>query len=614
LAAGHTIDELESHLVSEATVKQNSKTHLMAHPVTHEPLYLPPGYEISNKTIIRVSRNGSQEFYSGLIAVTGTGKNLHTQEEVVTVVWQRFGKLCEVTVPRVDITSGRRISEAIGTQGAFIHNMNAQEMSRYLVEFIRENDAVLPRQNLVDRWGTTPDGGVVLPAGSIGFEQTTKFNGNPIQVGTDRDSYRRALHQIAGTLKEPGFTNIPQLWALLGLGLASPALMRLKPDRYPVLMLAGNSTSGKSTLAHFVTGAYGFPRTAPLQHQCGSGNTTSKGIQQGLSVTNSLPVHLEDVHMLMEREPQKFAGLIYDFANGQLRTYGTLNQKGGGGQSLGGSLLMTGEVLPQFSFEGSQRRVMLFDCIQNPPLGVPPMSTEGGRRAAILNAAWGAGAGLYGHQVCERLWADWPQFLRDIALFQSDQSLSDLQAWRVILASGMATLRVALQFEGIELDWGQLLRTWAGILVSGQRAHDPTKDAFDRVLVMLSQCEMSDNATADSSGRRIPPTWRWLNYERKMIAAQRIGDDYWRVMVGSPQWLANVGPGVVDRCGDAWLQNKLISPHKGKRATSDKVYLGPGRGVLQCILIPERHFSVPDVYEGLDPCGSADLCGSDIFN
>lgn len=585
LAAGHTTGEVEQHLVELAIIGEQARTPLMKHPATGMPLFLPPGYDVYNRNIVRNDQAGPKHIYTGVLAITGTGKNLHSQEETVTVVWDRFRALQEATIPRLALTSGVRLSEAIGTLGAAIHGVNARELSRYLVEFVKENDDELPRVNLVDRLGTVGDEGLVLPGGTIGLEGETRYTGPKVELGTDRDAYRRALREVTSW---PGSQTA--LWATLALGLAGPVLARLKPDRNPVVLLANASGSGKTTIAHFATGCYGDPSRAPMRVQCGSAATTTKGIFQTLASTNGVPVHLEDVHMMMERDPLKFAGLIYDFANGQLRTYGQLNQQAGGGGHLGGTLLLTGESTPEFSYEGSQRRTLMINCRRWWPLGVEPQSEEGKRRADVLSAAWLSGAGLFGHQTCELIWANWESFRREVMLLAAEPTLSDLQAWRLPLAAASVVLRLGMHQVGIEIDWARLLTEWAQLYTEGQRERDPAREAFDKAILMLSQCEVVDNSD-EAHGQKLAPSWQWLHYERKMVAARRTGEPFWRVLSTSPQWRAVVGVNAVDMFGEEWLKQGLILAHKGARPISERIHTGPGKGNLQCILIPEDELS-----------------------
>jgi hypothetical protein len=592
LGMGHTIAEVESHLVELAVVGEQSRVSLMKHPANGQPLFLPPGYDVYNHNIVRNDQAGPKHIYTGVLAITGTGRNLHTSEETATVVWDRFKHLQEATIPRLALTSGVRLSEAIGTLGAAIHGVNARELSRYLVEFIRENDDALPRVNLVDKLGTVgaEREGLVLPGGSIGLEGETRYIGPEVKVGTDRDAYQRALREVVSW---PG--DQVTLWATLAMGLAGPILSRLRPDRNPVVLLAKASGSGKTTVVHFSTGCYGDPLQKPLRVQCASKGTTTKGISQTLAITNGLPVHLEDVHLMMDREPSNFAGLIYDFANGQGRTFGTLNQQSGGGAQLGGTLLLTGEAKADFTYEGSTRRTLTIDCEKWWPLGAPAKSEEGGRRAEILTAATAAGAGVWGHQTCELVWANWESYRSEVLLLAGDPTLADLQAWRTPLAASTVALRLGMHALGIDIDWTKLLVQWAQLYVEGQKEHNPGRESFDRALVMLSQCDLVDNAD-EAGGRKIAgsATWEWLLYERKMVAARRVGDGYWRVLSTSPQWRTVVGANAVDMYGEEWLKAGLIRSHKGARPISERIHTGPGKGNLQCILIPGEHLSITE--------------------
>jgi hypothetical protein len=73
-----------------------------------------------------------------------------------------------------------------------------------------------------------------------------------------------------------------------------------------------------------------------------------------------------------------------------------------------------------------------------------------------------------------------------------------------------------------------------------------------------------------------------------MIAAQRVGDTFWRVLSTSPQWKTLVGPGVVDQFGRDWLNQGFVLAHKNGNISEP---LQTGRGRFQCVLIPNSYFS-----------------------
>lgn len=586
LGLGHGWQEVQQHLVDLETVGQEARTSLMKHPKTGAPLFLPPGYDIQHKNLVVSTPAGSQSFYRGLVIVSDVGKNLHTEEETATVMWTNNGHFAECSLPRAQLASSRHCAEALAARGAYIHAGNAREMSKYVIEFIAENYDAIPRTDYVDRLGVCGEG-LVLPAGYVSM-RPVKYAGASIEVGTDHQAYQRVLAEVAQ------WQQTSVLWGVFALALAGPLLQRLRGGRHPVVLLAGASGSGKSTLAHFGIGAYGDPTRSPLQIQCGSGTTTPKGIQQIIANLNGVPTHLEDVHMLMERDTSRFSGLIYDFANGQLRAYGTLDQKGGGGHEVGGCLLMTGELLPEFAHAGAQKRLLLLNCLKHAPLGVPAESQEGARRATLLDRAWGQGAGSFGLQLCQALWPQVEQLKADISRLSADEALADMQAWKYLFAAAASVLQVAAGLAGIDLDTISLMRRWAAMHQESQKERNPAKEAFERILTMLGQSEETNNSlTIPGTDIQQRASWYWRVYDRKMIAARRDGQNYWRVATGSPQWQQLVGRGMVEQFGTAWLAEGLILAHPDG-SLSKKCFMGEQRTSTQCILIPDSVFTSND--------------------
>jgi hypothetical protein len=528
---------------------------------------LPPGCQYHSGSIWR----GEKLLYLGMLIVSETGVNVHTQEQTALIQWRGSTK-GETICLRSDISSQSGIAKQLGGAGAGIHAHNAKDISRYLVEFITVNRGIVQHSKHSEYYGNV-EGGLILPSGSIGTK--TRYIGDPITVGNDREAYVQTLQAI----KEwaPSI-----LYALISMAISSPIYARLRTDRNPVAHLGGASGAGKTTITHFATGCYGDPRVTPLQVQCGSGTTTPKGMATALIQANGLPVFFDDVHKMLERKRQETEGIVYDFANGQNRSYGTMsNRKTGGGQEVRGLLITAGETSLNFMNAGSNNRVFSFDCGMpaQQPLGCPAKSNEGVRRSRQIQSAWHAGAGTFGYQVCESIIRDWKRYELDVKSFELDRHLEPLQAWRRLLAIAAATLQVIDHIAVLDLDIDTLMRQWSDILQANNQTYDPAEDAFDRVRMLLIQSEYTTNA----GGGKIP-TWHNLHYDRKLIACRRDGQDYWRVMHTTGEWKSIVGENALEMFSATWLAKGWIIPHKnGKISHSTWV----GRGSPRCILVKD---------------------------
>lgn len=585
LGLGHTTAELEQHLTSLAAVAATASVPIGVHPDTGAKLFLPPRYDVQHQTLMRLEPNGmSRPIYSGAILVKEIGVDLHTREQRTTVMWNGRGDLHgELTIPSAALTDAKTFGTMLGTVGAAIHPENRSSVATFLVEFAQQNIDAIPRRAHVDRLGLVGQG-MVLPAGAVGFSEAVRYVGQPtITVGADADAYPAAI-RTAFT-----WSDAWAFWLILGLSLASPAVARLRPRRNPVVYLAGASGAGKTTLSQFATGCYGAPTRAPLRME--GGRSTPAGIYQTVEQLGGLPLFIDEAHTAPDLK--KIEQAVYAFANGQRYTVGGVDQKARGGSDLFGTLLLSGEAMPDFKHAGAALRVLWIDASTWYPLGTPPRSEEGQQRAAVLEAAWEDGAGLFGLQVTERIWEAWPQFVAAVKALEADPALAPLGAWRTPLALAAAALGTALPLAGIQQvpeAWsGELLDRWAEMLTSGHSDADPAEEAWEALITLLAQGHRRDDSDTESvSHQPIPNSaaWEWIEADRGggMIAARRVGESYLRVIANTPQFKERVGTAAVQLYGPTWIKRGWVLPAKDGKATD--VMKMRDMGAMRVLKIP----------------------------
>lgn len=116
--------------------------------------------------------------------------------------------------------------------------------------------------------------------------------------------------------------------ALFALGLAAGApLVRHMPQRCPILGLAGDSSTGKTTALRYALSVWSHPDTISIPS-----GSTSKGAQdQGIRFPDC-PIFLDDLQQMEEADRIAFNNLIYFIGNGQRRVTSSKSQEAQGGE------------------------------------------------------------------------------------------------------------------------------------------------------------------------------------------------------------------------------------------------------------------------------------------
>jgi hypothetical protein len=584
LAAGHTTADLEAFLFPLSQVAAQAQQTLGAHPITGREVVLPIGYSLHPQTgaISALDERGkATPLYPDLLTVTSLGRDLVSRVETMTVTFGANGHRASITAPKADLANATAIIGHLASAGAAIHSRNAAPVCEYLSLFAHTNGDALPRHAQAARLGVIGDG-LVTPAGGVGFAEPVAYIGRyHIRIGADATAYPAALRAILP------WGCAPNLWLALGLSLASPAIRRLRPRRNPAVYNAGGPSTGKTTINQFAIGAWGNPTAAPFRLD--AIRLTRPGLFQTFEHLHGLPLLVDEAHLADDLK--HLESWVYQFANGEDYVRGGRDGHAIGGDETGGALLLAGEARPEFRHGGAANRLLLVDGARWAPLGEGTIgdlgSAEhalGAARASQLEAAWVAGAGLFGRAVAEVIWRDWDSFVRDVRTMAGDPGLAARGDWREALACGVVALNVAFQVAevaGRDLPdpgaWvGALIDSWALMLKDGRSTGDPATDAWESLMALLAQCTEYNQPSG-------LPGWITLEDRGQLIACRDLHGDAWRVLTGTPQFQERVGKSAAQLHGAAWIRRGWV---RAGRDGATEVRALPGRKQARTLLIP----------------------------
>jgi hypothetical protein len=142
----------------------------------------------------------------------------------------------------------------------------------------------------------------------------------------------------------------------------------------------------------------------------------------------------------------------------------------------------------------------------------------------------------------------------------------------------------------LDIDADEMMRLWARIIIESAKERDPANDAFERVRMLFIQSEYYN----DAPNSAVQPSWHYLRYDRRIIAARRDGQSFWRVMHTSREWNEIVGSNSIELHAHQWQERGWLIPHKDG-ALSKTSWIGTG--APRCVLIPSDIISPPQMSE-----------------
>jgi hypothetical protein len=533
--------------------------------VESAPVHVMPkgfDYDAGGSLVYEQGRTTSL-VYPGRLEVTAIGVDVASGQQTYRIEWSG-GQSGEAVVPKRALASVPALAEALGSYSIALDPLTTKYVGSFLARFADANAAVLPQELVADRFGYVQSDQfgelLVLPTGAIGTATPVRYIGTSAgRLGADPTAWRKALANVLA------WSDAPVAHLIIALALAGPAVARLRPARNPGAYLAGQSGTGKTTLARFAAAAWGDPDRAPLSVQ-GVG-ITRVGLLQALARQLGLCVFIDEAHAADE---ERLESGSYLFANGEARTTGSVDGKGRGGEELRGSLILAGEARPTFRNAGSQRRLLWIDGDRYPPLGAgtigkpgTPEHALGEQRSQLLAQAVMDGAGHFGLGFAQALWNDWPLFVRSVQQTEKQSSLAGLGHWRQCLAIAFHSLVLASAVVGAIPPPPTLLDDWVLILSGGAIQAEPAEDAaFERVLALIRASIVDD--------KRSDTRWqvRVIGQEpvayRRLVHGIALGE--WRVPTNSAPYVERCATDH-QRFGTIWATRGWITPDASGKST-----------------------------------------------
>lgn len=299
--------------------------------------------------------------------------NVDTGETQLEIAYRRGGRWRYQTVPRTMLATASQIV-GLAAWGVGVDSENAKALVRYFTELEGLNYTRLPEINSTGRLGWVGDD-LFAP-----YVKDLQYDGDPSGAALFRGVEQAGSPAV--WLDYFGKARARNVVTKIVLA-ASFASCMVKPCRtLPFIVHTwGGTEAGKSVALMAAISVWGIPTAdGGLFHTF---NTTDVGVEVLASVSNSIPVFIDELQIAKDRK--SFDEFIYKFAEGVGRTRGA---KAGGLQQMkrwANIAITTGEmpISTANSGGGAVNRVIEIDCkgqqlFENPREAVGIMSENYG--------------------------------------------------------------------------------------------------------------------------------------------------------------------------------------------------------------------------------------------
>lgn len=341
-----------------------------------QPLELMVGEYVCNDSSGVVGWNAYHErvqICSHPIMPTKRMINVDTGETQLEIAYRRGGRWRYQTVPRTMLATASQIV-GLSAWGVGVDSENAKALVRYFTEVEGLNYGKLPEINSTGRLGWVGDD-LFAP-----YVKDLQYDGDPSGAAL----FRGVAQAGSPAVWLDYFSKVRSRNVVTKIVLASSfASCMVKPCRtLPFIVHTwGGTEAGKSVALMAAISVWGVPTAdGGLFHTF---NTTDVGVEVLASVSNSIPVFIDELQIAKDRK--SFDEFIYKFAEGVGRTRGA---KAGGLQQMkrwANIAITTGEmpISTANSGGGAVNRVIEIDCkgqqlFENPREAVGIMSENYG--------------------------------------------------------------------------------------------------------------------------------------------------------------------------------------------------------------------------------------------
>lgn len=255
-----------------------------------------------------------------LIAIVGRARNLHSGQEVMTVVFRRDNVWREHPIPRACLRDSRSIVKTLAPLGVEVTSEDAKQLVLWLAACESVNLSTIEATTVSSQMGWQDD---TLTTFLWGRETIGELAIDYLGADGGGEGLADAF-RAKGTLAEwqqavAPVVDHPHVLLALYVSLCAPLLAILDAPAW-VLDLCGPTSRGKTSALHVAASAWGQPDPGRDPSCVRTWDLTVIGSERTCAALGTLPLMLDDTS---RARPNDVPTVVYTATQGQGRTRGT---------------------------------------------------------------------------------------------------------------------------------------------------------------------------------------------------------------------------------------------------------------------------------------------------